>query len=152
MKKETTARIEEYQSRLPRLKERVVATVSLLLVSVIMLTTASFAWITMSVNPEVADISTSIAANGNLEIALASGTLSSLTAPGSTQIGDANLPIVSGNLTWGNLVNLSDPAYGLSNIVLRPAGLNKDGLLGSPLYGAAYDESGKHNSYINSFR
>lgn len=145
-------RIEQYNSRLPRLKERVIATVSLLLVSVIMLTTASLAWITMSVNPEVSNVSTSIASNGNLEIALASGTRSTLTPPGPTQLGDGDLPILSGNRTWGNLINLSDPAYGLSNLVLRPAGLNKDDLLGSPLYGADYIASGKQEGYIDSFR
>ena len=152
MKQDTKMRIEQYNSRLPRLKERVIATVSLLLVSVIMLTTASLAWITMSVNPEVSNVSTSIASNGNLEIALASGTRSTLTPPGPTQLGDGDLPILSGNRTWGNLINLSDPAYGLSNLVLRPAGLNKDDLLGSPLYGADYIASGKQEGYIDSFR
>lgn len=152
MRQDTAMRIEEYRTRLPRLKERVIMTVALMLIGIVMLTTVSFAWITISVNPEVSNISTSIASNGNLEIALASGTLSNLTAPGETQIGDANLPILQGNLTWGNLINLSDPAYGLSNIVLRPAGLNKDDFLGSPLYGADYTAAGKHESYIDSFR
>lgn len=151
MKKDAALRVEEYRTRLPRLKERVIVAVALMMLGVIMLTTVSFAWITLAVNPEVSNISTSIASNGNLEIALASGTRGSLTVPGATQLGDGNLPVVQGNLTWGNLINLSDPSYGLSNIVLRPAGLNKDDLLGSPLYGADYDASGKHDSYIDSF-
>ena len=152
MKKDVAKRIEEYKSRLPRLKDKVAVAISMLLVASAMLTTVSFAWLTMSVNPELSNVTTSIASNGNLEIALASGTLRDLAAPGATQLGDANLPLTSGNLTWGNLVNLSDPSYGLSNLVLRPAGLNKDNLLGSPLYGANYDPNGKHEGYINSFR
>ena len=152
MKKDVAKRIEEYKSRLPRLKDKVAVAISMLLVASAMLTTVSFAWLTMSVNPELSNVTTSIASNGNLEIALASGTLRNLVAPGATQIGDANLPLTSGNLTWGNLINLSDPSYGLSNLILRPAGLNKDDLLGSPLYGANYDPSGKHEGYIDSFR
>lgn len=152
MKKDVAVRIEEYKSRLPRLKDKVAVAISMLLVASAMLTTVSFAWLTMSVNPELSNVTTSIASNGNLEIALASGTLRDLTSPGATQLGDANLPLTSGNLTWGNLINLSDPSYGLSNLVLRPAGLNKDNLLGSPLYGANYDPNGKHEGYINSFR
>ena len=152
MKKDVAVRIEEYKSRMPRLKDKVAVAISMLLVASAMLTTVSFAWLTMSVNPELSNVTTSIASNGNLEIALASGTLRDLTAPGATQLGDANLPLTSGNLTWGNLVNLSDPSYGLSNLVLRPAGLNKDDLLGSPLYGANYDPNGKQEGYINSFR
>ena len=152
MKKDTIERIGEYHKRLPRLKDRLTAAVILLLVAVMMLTTVSFAWLSLSVNPEVTNVTTSITSNGNLEIALASGTLSSLTEPNDSALGDGNLPLVSGNLTWGNLINLSDPEYGLSNLVLRPAGLNKDDLLGNPLYGADYDATGKHDGYINSFR
>ncbi len=152
MKQDTTLRIEKYNSRLPRLKDKLVLSVTALLLAVIMLTTVSFAWLSLSVSPEVSNVSTSIASNGNLEIALASGTLSELIVPGATQLGDADLPILQGNLTWGNLINLSDPKYGLSNLVLRPAGLNTDDLLESPLYGADYIASGKHEGYIDSFR
>lgn len=152
MKQDTIARIGEYNKRLPRLKERLTAALILLLVAVMMLTTVSFAWLSLSVNPEVTGVTTSITSNGNLEIALASGTLASLTAPNESALGDGNKDLINGNITWGNLINLSDPAYGLSNLVLRPAGLNKDDLLGNPLYGADYDATGKHEGYINSFR
>lgn len=152
MKKDTVLRIENYKSRLPHLKEKVILSITALTLALVMLTTVSFAWLSLSVSPEVSNVSTSIAANGNLEIALASGTLTDLTAPGATKLGDGDLPILEGNLTWGNLINLSDPQYGLSNLVLRPAGLNKDDLLGSPLYGADYVASGKHDGYIDSFR
>ena len=152
MRNDTAKRIKEYNKRLPKLKERLVAALVLLLVGTMMLTTVSFAWVTLSRKPEVSNITSSIASNGNLEIALASGTLRDLIIPGATQLGDGNLPILSGNKTWGNLINLSDPAYGLGNLVLRPAGLNRDTLLTSPLYGADFLGSGRHEGYIDSFR
>lgn len=152
MRKDTAQRIEEYHGRLPRLKEKLTAALILMLVGITMLSTVSFAWLSLSTSPEVSNITSSIASNGNLEVALASGTLRTPVVPGPTQIGDGVLPILGGNLTWGNLINLSDPAYGLDNLVLRPAGLNKDNLLKSPLYGADFIASGKHEGYIGSFR
>lgn len=154
MKQDTTFRIENYNKRLPHLKEKVALSVIALMLAIIMLTTVSFAWLSLSVSPELSNVSTSITSNGNLEIALASGTLSNITVPGATKLGDGDLPILEGNLTWGNLINLSDPQYGLSNLVLRPAGLNKDDLLGSPLYAAKYRDSGKQDKedYLDSFR
>lgn len=152
MKHETNRRIKEYTNRLPRLKERLLTTTILLLVGVIMLTTVSFSWLTLSKSPETTNILTSIASNGNLEIALASGSRYTITAPGASQVGDGNLPIVSGNLTWGNMVNLSDPSYGLSNLVLRPAGLNVDNLLNEPLKAKGYDEAGRPINKDTPFR
>lgn len=152
MMKDKNARIEEYRNRLPHLKERLTAAVLILLVGVIMFTTVSFAWITLSVNPEVSNITTSVASNGNLEIALAGGSRYNPIVPGPSKVGDANLPLAEGNLTWGNMINLSDPSYGLGNLVLRPASLNKDDLLNSPLYGADYTETGRQDGFITSFR
>ena len=152
MRNDTAKRIKEYNKRLPKLKERLVAALVLLLVGTMMLTTVSFAWVTLSRKPEVSNITSSIASNGNLEIALASGTLRDLIIPGATQLGDGNLPILSGNKTWGNLINLSDPAYGLGNLVLRPAGLNDGNLLKSPLYGADFLGTGRHEGFIGDFR
>lgn len=152
MKKDKNARIEEYRNRLPHLKERLMGAILLLLVGVIMFTTVSFAWLTLSRSPEVSNITTSVASNGNLEIALASGTRYEPVVPGASKVGDSNLPTSGANLTWGNMINLSDPSYGLGNLVLRPATLNREDLLNSPLYGAEYDESGRRVGYITSFR
>ena len=63
-KKDKNARIEEYRNRLPHLKERLTGALLLLLVGVLMFTTVSFAWISLSTNPEVSNISTSVASNG----------------------------------------------------------------------------------------
>ena len=128
---ETKIRINEYKRMLPKLRERVIAVALLLAISASMLTTVTFAWITLSTNPEVTSVSTSIAANGNLEIALASGSESPLPS----QVGDGALEDLARNKTWGNLINLSSSEYGLDNIVLRPALLNKSNLIERPLYG-----------------
>lgn len=52
------------------LKQKLMAAVAMLAVSTVMLTSASYAWFTISVTPEVQNIGTSINANENFEIAL----------------------------------------------------------------------------------
>lgn len=141
--KETQRRIKEYQAKLPRVKEKVVAVMLLLAVSTSMLVTVSFAWVALSTNPEVTGVNTSIASNGNLEIALASGLMTSPNEVAVSAVGDSALPLLERNITWGNLINLSDPAYGLESLVLRPALLNEANLLEKPLHGPVYDESGR---------
>ena len=141
--KENQTRINEYKGRLPKMKERIVAVALLLVMSASMLITVSFAWVALSTNPEVSGVNTSFAANGNLEIALATGTWGSYFAPGASKVGDSNLDVLEGNLTWGNLINLSDPRYGLEKLVLRPALLNENDLSTKPLYGPVYDSSGR---------
>ena len=136
---ETQRKINEYKSRIPGLKERVIAVALLLAISASMLVTVTFAWVALSTSPEVSGVNTSIASNGNLEIALVSGEY----APLASKEGDSNLPNMERNITWGNLINLADPQYGLENLVLRPALLNTFGLVNNPLYGPVYDESGR---------
>ncbi|MBQ3531613.1 MAG: hypothetical protein IJA05_06820 [Oscillospiraceae bacterium] len=150
---ETQKRIEAYRELLPGLREKVTAVAFLLALSVIMLTSASYAWLTISRAPEVTAVSTNIAANGSLEIALATG--DGKTAPGESQVGDSSAAegqnIKDANITWGNLINLNDPTYGLQNLVLRPAQLNTTSLLESPLYGAEYKEDGRVEKLTSDF-
>ncbi len=138
--RETHRRIAEYKRILPGLKEKVVAVALLLAMSTAMVTTVSFAWFAISRNPAVSGVNTTIAANGNLEIALVpfDGSI-----PRESLVGDSTLPTTERNLTWGNLVNLSDSAYGLDNLVLRPAMLNSYSLDKNPLYGPIYDKDGR---------
>ncbi len=138
--RETHRRIAEYKRILPGLKEKVVAVALLLAMSTAMVTTVSFAWFAISRNPAVSGVNTTIAANGNLEIALVpfDGSI-----PRESLVGDSTLPTTERNLTWGNLVNLSDSAYGLDNLVLRPAILNSYSLDKNPLYGPIYDKDGR---------
>lgn len=151
MTNETRNRIEAYKKALPEMKERVAAAAFLMVMSVIMMASASFAWLTISRHPEVSNVSTTVAANGNLEIALAT----SSTPPEESKVGDSSATkgqnIAASNVTWGNLVNLSDPSYGLDNLTLRPAQLNQSSLLSSPLYGAVYQEDGRVEKLNSSF-
>lgn len=150
---ETQKRIEAYRELLPGLREKVTAVAFLLALSVIMLTSASYAWLTISRAPEVTAVSTNIAANGSLEIALATG--DGKNAPGDSKVGDSSAAegqsIVNANKTWGNLINLNDPSYGLDNLTLRPAQLNTASLLDSPLYGAEYDKDGRITQLASDF-
>lgn len=141
---DTKQRIAEYKKQLPGLKERVATVALLLAISLTMVVTTSFAWIVLSRSPEVTGVSTTVASNGNLEIALvpADGSLPKDSAVGDSYAADGQ-SITAANLTWGNMINLSDPSYGLDNLVLRPAQLNKAALLTNPLFGAEYGQDGR---------
>ena len=84
---ETQRRSKAYKAALPGLRERVIAVALLLAMSVAMMTSATFAWLTISRAPEVSGMSTTVAANGNLEIALAPG--DGRTAPAESREGDS---------------------------------------------------------------
>ena len=153
MTNETRQRIEAYKSMLPDMKERVTAAAFLMVMSVIMMASASFAWITLSRAPEAAGMQTTVASNGNLEIALAQGSTvvegekAAAVVPGESQEGDSSAAegqsVVEANATWGNLVNVSDPTYGLGDIALRPALLSNYSRTDYPLNGATYGGDGR---------
>ena len=104
------------------LRNKLIAAISMLLVSSIMMVSSTYAWFTLSTAPEVKNISTTVAGNGSLEIALmpTGGQLSEIKA---SAVG-ANAKAIDTNIKWGNLVDLSDVSYGLGNISLYPAALN----------------------------
>lgn len=105
------------------IKNKLMAAICMLLVSSIMMVSTTYAWFTLSTAPEVTGINTAVGANGNLEIALMPKT-GDVTAIGSA-VGDSMLAIEAKNVTWGNLVDLSDSSvYGLDSITLYPAALN----------------------------
>lgn len=138
--------VNEKQTKRERnIKSKLMAAIAMLLVSSIMMVSTTYAWFTLSTAPEVTGITTSIAANGNLEIAL------SPESGDPTKVGDATTGTntwLLKNLTWGNLVDMSDASYGLSALTLAPAQLNasgddtngyklaNDGTLSTPSYGA----------------
>ena len=146
---ETQRNIKRYKAALPGLKERIVASAMLLVISLSMMVSASFAWYTISTAPEVSAINTTIAANGNLEIALVGrfDEDGNVLTPDTSKVGDSlaveGKNIMESNITWGNLVNLSDHRYGLSEMSLRPALLRGYGLDRTPLYGAVYASDGR---------
>lgn len=110
-------------------RKKLIATASSLAVAVVMVVSSTYAWFTLSTAPEVTGITTSIGANGNLEMAL-------VGASDSIQSGVvANMSTMEKNYYWGNLVDLSDDAYGLQKITLKPARLNApNGVLNTTNY------------------
>ena len=145
---ETAKRIQIYQARLPKMRNKVIAVISMFALSAVMMTSATFAWVTLSQSPEVKGISTTVAANGSLEIALSD--IDGLE-PEVSAVGDSGKDMLERNVTWGNLVNLSHEDYGLQNLILRPASLNRSGLLTNPLYRASYGEDGRITVLDNKF-
>ena len=150
MTAETRERIKQYEKDLPHVKEKITAAAVLLVIAMTIMVTATYAWVTLSASPEVTSIDTTVTANGALEIAMANGTGE---APGKSAAGDstgAGKDVTQANITWGNLVNLSDPSYGLSNVTLRPASRNGEtGLLTNPLSGVKYGEDGRITTTIS---
>lgn len=116
----------ELMSRKSTLKSKLMAAVSMLLVSAIMVSVTTYAWFILSTAPEVKGMSTTVGSNGALEMALldnATGKdLSKITS--AVDDSSAKKSVVEANKTWGNLVDLNDASYGLSNITMYPARLN----------------------------
>ena len=90
------------------------------------LVSASFAWITLSSAPEITGIHTQVGANGSLEIALLNADTYLDPSGIRTGVGDSQVvqEALMSNLSWGNVIDLSDPAYGLDQISMTPAQLN----------------------------
>lgn len=109
------------------LKRKLMAALSMLLVAAILLTATSYAWLVLSVAPEVTGITTNVGANGSLEIALLTTETRQDLSKIRTTVGDSlggDLPSTTANNYWGNLIDLSVKEYGLSDIVLMPARLD----------------------------
>ena len=134
------------------IQKKLLAATSMLLVACIMLISASYAWFTLSTAPEITGITTTIGANGNLEIALADDSTwgdpdsSVKTNVGSSLVNGLDGAAVKGiNITWGNLIDVSKD-YGLDKITLLPSRLNITGSegkwevnaipLATPIYGS----------------
>ena len=129
-------------------KKKLTAAVAMLLVSAIMVVSSTYAWFTLSTAPEVTGITTTVGANGNLEIALSpeNGDAAGITSKVGDSMDATGQVLKSANVSWGNLVDLNDPAYGLGQIKLMPGRLNiTDGKLNvnSPLLTAVYGSDGR---------
>lgn len=110
------------------IRNKMMAAVSMLMISSIMMVSSTYAWFTLSTAPEVKNISTTVAGNGSLEIALmpADGMLKNITSGFASNQNGGTVDVLTANTTWGNIINLSDARYGLSKVVLNPAQLNLD--------------------------
>lgn len=151
MTNETRNRIRAYMEELPHMKEKVFGALLMLVIAATVVATSSYAWVALSRSPEVSDITTTLAANGALEIALSrpDGKMPEEFDIDESLDGDPS--VVVSNLQWGNLVNLSDPVYGIDNLALRPAQLNTANLLYNPLWGATYGEDGRITELNSSY-
>ena len=126
-------------------RKKLTAAIAMLLIAALMVVTATYAWFTLSTSPEVTGITTTVGANGNLEIALGSKDNWGDPTLITSAVGDSNLAIVQKNLTWGNIVDLSAADYHLNDIILNPARLNiQGGKIGaSPLLTPTYGNDGR---------
>ena len=104
---------------------KLMAAISMLLVSAILMCLTSYAWFILSTAPEVSNLKTTAGANGALEIALQStntdrnGRADITSAVGSSHA--KNVATVS-NTYWGNVVDLTE-GYGLEHVTLYPSRL-----------------------------
>ena len=130
-------------------RKKLTAAIAMLLIAALMVVTATYAWFTLSTSPEVTGITTTVGANGNLEIALGSTENWDNPTLISSAVGDsssaAGKTLLTSNVTWGNIVDLSAAEYHLNDIILNPARLNiVGGKIGaSPLLTPIYGNDGR---------
>lgn len=107
-------------------KRKLLITACSLLLCFTTLISASFAWISLSSAPEITGIHTQVGANGSLEIALLQKDTYLDPTGIRTTVGDSQVvqDALRSNLSWGNVIDLSDSAYGLGEISMLPARLN----------------------------
>lgn len=132
-------------------KKKLMGAVCMLLVASIMMISATYAWFTLSTAPEITGITTSVGANGNLEMALLNNTTYDDLSQIKSAVGDSKdtdgKSITEANITWGNLVDLSDTSYGTSSFKLNPSipVVGSDGVVSTttPLATASYGTDGR---------
>lgn len=104
---------------------KLMAAISMLLVSAILMCLTSYAWFILSTAPEVSNLKTTAGANGALEIALQStNTAGNGRADITSAVGSSHAvkSAAVSNTYWGNVVDLTE-GYGLDNIQLYPSRL-----------------------------
>lgn len=108
------------------LRKKLTAMLLVMAVCLVLVIAASYAWLTLSLQPKVDRIDTNIGANGSLEIALLTEQTYADPIQIRTKIGDsaAGMDAVESNKSWGNVIRLEDARYGLGEITLLPARLN----------------------------
>ncbi len=108
------------------LRKKINFTVIPLVLCLILLISASYAWLTLSFAPEVTSVDTNIGANGSLEIALLSDEtyVDPLTIRTTVGASAVRQDALQSNLSWGNVIELRDERYGISRISLLPSRLN----------------------------
>ena len=106
------------------LKRKLLSAVAILLLSCLLFTGVTFAWLTLALAPEVSGITTNVGANGALEIALLNEKTRIDPSTIQTAVGQSlSSGSYTANYTWGNLIDLSHEEFGLGEINLSPARL-----------------------------
>lgn len=135
---------------------KLMAAISMLLVSAILMCLTSYAWFILSTAPEVSNLKTTAGANGALEIALANtvteGDLKKPGEPYGAEVGASSAvfmqSVEEANRYWGNIVDLTNN-YGLGNLTLYPSRLNLSSsiqnsvIMSSPLLVPKFGEDGR---------
>ncbi|MBQ8230541.1 MAG: FIVAR domain-containing protein [Lachnospiraceae bacterium] len=113
------------QEKPQTLKKKLMASLAMLLISTIMMSTTTFAWFVLSTAPEVTGIETQVGANGSLEIALLNTETHANMSTIRAGLGGGSLQEnrITANNVWGNLIDLGYTEYGLGELTLLPARL-----------------------------
>lgn len=125
--------IRELKTQEKSVIKKLYAAVCMLLVAALLVSVTSYAWLVLSQAPQVSNVTTTIGANGNLEIALGKNI-------DESAIGDSfnKKDVTIANRTWGNFIDLTDESYGLQTITLLPAILSSAGGAINMLHPLAY--------------
>ncbi|MCD8046838.1 MAG: hypothetical protein LUE90_09475 [Clostridiales bacterium] len=146
---ETKQNILRLEALLPKAKGKVMAVLWMTVLSAVLMVGSTFAWVTLSTNPEVSGVETTVTGNGSLEIALSGA---DGEEPETSAVGDSSSSqdVTLANQTWGNLVSLSDSSYGLDNLTLYPSRLNTSSLRTNPLMSVDYGTDGRITTLNNA--
>lgn len=108
------------------LKKKLMASLSMLMIATIMMSTTTLAWFVLSTAPEVTGIETQVGANGSLEIVLLNTETRADMSTIRAGLGGGSLQEnqISANSVWGNLIDLGYTEYGLGELTLLPARLD----------------------------
>lgn len=112
------------EARPEYLKRKLTSALCMLLIASVLLGSASYAWLVMSVAPEVSGMTANVGANGSLEIALLDSETRQDLSLISSMGGSLATRNPSANKSWGNVLDLSYDDYGLQEMVLWPSRLN----------------------------
>ncbi len=134
------------------MKQKLIAMTAMMVLSAIMLSSVSYAWFTLSTNPEITEMKVNVAANQNLEIALDNGYADETAVNNASKFDTTSGAQGSktGNpYTWGNLLDLSY-AFGTNGFtpMMQPVKFTNTSGAGSFSY-PKYGEDGRVSALDN---